>query len=68
MPTLLLLEDNVEYLRFPPIDYKTGAIGKAVNFKEKELVQYFDLDKRYLATNSLGKETQDAPIKKKANV
>lgn len=52
LPTLILLEDNLEFLRFPPIDYKTGSIGKSIQFKEKELVTYFDLDKRFLATNT----------------
>lgn len=52
MPTLILLEDNVEYLRFPPVDYEKGTLGKVITFKEKELIKYFDLDKRYLATNT----------------
>jgi len=51
LPTLILLEDNKEYLRFPPMDYEKGTLGKVLNFKEKELIKYFDLDKRFLATN-----------------
>ena len=62
------MEDNVEYLRFPPVDYKTGSIGKSINFKEKELVKYFDLDKRFLATNALATADTTKIIKKKAAV
>ena len=38
LPTLVLLEDNKEYLRFPPVDYQKGTLGKVLNFKEKELI------------------------------
>ena len=62
---MILLEDNVENLRFPPVDYEKGALPKVINWKEKELIKYFDLDKRYLAT--LSSETEEAP-KRKANV
>ena len=51
LPTLIMLEDNKEYLRFPPIDYEKGTIGKVISYKEKELIKYFELDKRFLATN-----------------
>lgn len=44
------MEDNREVLRFPQIDYDKGKIGKVLNYKEKALIQYFDLDKRFLAT------------------
>lgn len=54
LPTLILLEDGVEYLRFPTIDVAKGSAS--VNYYEKELVRYFDLDKRYLATRDLGVE------------
>jgi len=50
LPTIVLLEDNKEYLRFPPIDVNTGAYGRVVNYKETELIKYFDLDKRYMST------------------
>lgn len=50
LPSLILLEDNVEYLRFPPIDMATGKAGRVVNYKERELVKYFELEARYLAT------------------
>ena len=63
MPTLILLEDNIEYLRFPPIDYDKGTLGRVVAYKEKELIRYFDLDKRFLATYSAS--TPDKEIKKK---
>jgi hypothetical protein len=67
MPTLILLEDNVEYLRFPPVDYEKGTLGKVITFKEKELVKYFDLDKRFLATNIDSKQ-ETTIIKKKGNL
>ena len=44
LPTLILMEDNVEYLRFPPIDITTGKAGRVVNYKERELVKYFELE------------------------
>ena len=50
LPTLMLLEDNVEYLRFPPIDVATGKAGRVVNYKERELIKYFELEARCLAT------------------
>mmetsp|Transcript_35602 Transcript_35602/g.54437 ORF Transcript_35602/g.54437 Transcript_35602/m.54437 type:complete len:80 (-) Transcript_35602:11-250(-) len=52
LPTLVMMEDNKEVLRFPPVDYEKGTLGKVLNFKEKELIKYFDLDKRFLATNN----------------
>ena len=63
MPTLILLQDNVEYLRFPPMDYEKGTIGRVISYKDKELIKYFDLEKRFLATKHIMKHT---PIKKKA--
>jgi hypothetical protein len=50
LPTLVLLEDNKEVLRFPPIDYEKGTLSKVLSYKEKELVRYFDLDRRFMAT------------------
>jgi hypothetical protein len=47
-----LLEDGIEYLRFPPVDPKTGKPGKVIAYKPKELIKYFDFDNRYLATRS----------------
>ncbi len=54
LPTLILFEDSAECLRFPPIDTKTGKYGTVIDYKEKELVRFFDLDKRYLATRDIG--------------
>jgi hypothetical protein len=45
------MEDNKELQRFPPVDYEKGTLGRVLNFKEKELIQYFDLEKRFMATN-----------------
>ena len=50
LPTLILFEDGLETLRFPPIDPKTGKYARVLQYKEKELIKYFDLDKRYIAT------------------
>lgn len=47
----MLLEDKKEVLRFPPIDYEKGTLSKILNYKEKELVRYFELEKRFMATN-----------------
>jgi len=46
----MLLEDNVEFLRFPPVDVATGKAGRVINYKERELIKYFDLEARFLAT------------------
>ena len=53
LPALILLEDGVEYLRFPPVDTETGKQGRVMNYKERELVKYFDLDNRFLATQDI---------------
>lgn len=58
---MVLLEDGQEYLRFPPIDVASGKYGRVINYKEKELIKYFDLDNRFLATRDQGL------VKKKAN-
>ena len=63
MPTLILLEDNREFLRFPPVDFEKGTLGRVISYKEKELIKYFDLDKRFLATFK-----EEQVVKKKANV
>jgi hypothetical protein len=54
LPALILFEDGVEYLRFPLIDLKTGKTAYVNEYNEKELIKYFDLDKRFLATRDLG--------------
>jgi len=46
-----MLEDNREISRFPPIDYEEGKLGRILNYKQKELMKYFDLEKRWLATS-----------------
>ena len=56
----MLLEDNIEYLRFPPIDIATGKAGRVVNYKERELVKYFDFESRCLATQNFGVEKKKA--------
>ena len=56
----MLLEDNVEYLRFPPIDVASGKAGRVVNYKERELIKYFDLEARCLATQDIGIEKKKA--------
>ena len=54
-----MFEDGKEVLRFPLAkeDEKpaSGFFGTDTTpqYYEKELVKYFDLDKRYLATNSV---------------
>ena len=54
LPTLIMFEDGVETLRFPPID-KTGRHARVLEYKEKDLLRYFDLDKRCLATRGPSK-------------
>ena len=48
-----MLEDGIEYLRFPPVDPKTGRTDRVVSYKPKEIIKYFDLDNRYLATRAI---------------
>jgi len=48
----VLLEDSREYLRFPPID-ENNKQGRLINWKERELVKYFDFDLRHAATKHL---------------
>ena len=52
LPSLLLFENGKEVVRFPPFD-KQGRVGKVLRFKEKEIIKYLELDKRFLATNKL---------------
>jgi hypothetical protein len=53
LPSLILLEDGIEQGRFPPVDPKTGKTGRVVAYKQKEIVKYFDLDNRFLATRAV---------------
>ena len=67
LPTLILMEDNKEFLRFPPIDYEKATMSKVITYKEKELIKYFDLDRRFLATN-VESSVEQSVTKKRANV
>ena len=64
LPALLLFEDGKTILRFPlaageepALARKGGWFGSSTQgvpqYYEKELIKYFDLDKRYLATSSV---------------
>jgi len=55
LPCIILFEDGKEKLRFPPLE-TTGQQGRVIDYKDKELVKYFDLDQRYLATRDIGVE------------
>jgi thiol-disulfide isomerase/thioredoxin len=50
LPTLIMFEDGKEVLRFPPIDDKTGKVGKVLKYDKIEVAKFFELDKRWLAT------------------
>ena len=56
---MIMFEDGREVLRFPLAkeDEKSGsgffATESTSQYYEKELIKYFDLDKRYLATNTV---------------
>jgi hypothetical protein len=62
---LILFEDGKEISRFPLAadDKNAKNYGNVSNYKEKELIKYFDLDKRYLATRA---EDSAVTEKKKA--
>jgi hypothetical protein len=62
---LILFEDGKEVCRFPLAadDKNAKNYGNVSNYKEKELIKYFDLDKRYLATRA---EDSAVTEKKKA--
>lgn len=59
LPCLILFEDGREVSRFPMQDEK-GRDAVSVNYKEKELIKYFDLDKRWLATRDVGVQKKKA--------
>ena len=59
LPALILFEDGKEVLRFPVNDTDKSSYT-TLNYKEKELVKYFDLDKRHLATRDIGVEKKKA--------
>jgi len=57
LPALILFEDGREVLRFPLASddkkAKEYSPGNISNYKDKDLIKYFDLDKRYLATRDI---------------
>ena len=53
LPTLVLLEDGKEYIRFPSKELGRKGATTSFSYQEKELMRYFDLDKRYMATKSV---------------
>ena len=57
---MIIFEDGRESERFPfAADEKIGE-DKDVNYREKDLVKYFDLDKRHLATRDIGVQKKKA--------
>ena len=50
LPTLVLLEDGLEYRRFPPIDEETGKVGRVISYKEREIYKFLQLETRFLAS------------------
>ena len=53
LPCLIMLENEKECLRFPPLDEKTGKSFRVVKYVERELIKYFDLDQRHLSNKGL---------------
>lgn len=53
LPTLIIFEDGEEVQRFPPVDKVTRKIPRVLKYGKRELQNYFDLEKRYLATRDL---------------
>ena len=49
LPTLLVFENGELIDRFPPIN-QSGKVAKVLRYKQKEIVKYLELDKRYYAT------------------
>jgi hypothetical protein len=60
LPALIMFEDGREVIRFPFSADEKNTDLKSINYKEKELVKYFDLDKRHLATKEIGVEKKKA--------
>lgn len=48
-----MFEDGEEAGRFPPIDPVTRKIPKVLKYGKREILNYFDIEKRYLATRDL---------------
>ena len=59
-----MFEDGREVARFPPSalpnNKSSDSMFTNVLYKEKELIKYFDLDKRHLATRDIGVEKKKA--------
>ena len=70
LPALILFEDGREVLRFPLASddkrSKDYSSLDASSYKEKELIKYFDLDKRHLATRGEELSINGGGNKKKA--
>lgn len=49
LPTVMMVEDGEEVLRFPPVD-KDNKVAKVAKYEYKSLLRYFDLESRYLET------------------
>lgn len=47
LPTVLMIEDGEEVLRFPPVG-KDNKVAKVAKYDYKILLRYFDLESRYL--------------------
>ena len=52
LPVILLFEDGKEHARYPPL--ASGQYQKK-NYKERDIVKYFDLEKRFMATKDIKK-------------
>jgi thiol-disulfide isomerase/thioredoxin len=55
LPALIMFEDGKETLRFPLAEkhqQSSWFSSNTPNYSEKDLIKYFDLDKRFLATNT----------------
>lgn len=48
---MILFENGEEVLRFPPIDDK-GKVGKVLRYDKKELEKYFELEQRFLMSET----------------
>ena len=47
LPTVMIIEDGEESLRFPPVD-KNNKVPKVAKYDYRLLLKYFDLESRYL--------------------
>ena len=51
LPTVLVIEDGAEKVRFPPIK-EDNKVDKIIKLDYKILLKYFDLESRYLETRT----------------